>query len=1056
MVSYSPPTISLSSANDEVAQAGSSAPNIPNGSRKSTNASSYSISPALLAADTPHRDLSAVSPYNSALLEPQASSFSEDVFNLSADLLNDYEYRPAHSEIGEPVNISSSLLSSHSAAAAAGSAGSNSCRRARSGSLFSTNSIWNDDALPSHSPDRSISSGGGIIDPFSDMSIAEVASSKPSSSNFLSPNLVPQASPFGIGSQSRNRSHTTSGSIQGSGAQKLDPFRTHLSPNMQFSHDDPSSAIENLHLNPSDFHGSGNRNRSQTYSGAQPKIFTSAIPNMMAGASVHPSINAAQALPNFPMEGRQSNTQRVQPVADPSFSIPGSYAEPYLQDDFNFANLAIITNFENPSLGPTNTLLLDNVPLFFDAAKLYRVLSNPNCSSQGYHNRGVLSVRLASTSTSKMALVVCPSVEVAMNLKANFNHLEIVPGATLYVAFAKVTERIMTDGFNASSTKQTAPQGDFVNEQKPRPSKVPEPRQKAAPNSSTSEFRMIADSVLATCFELSGSSHLDQGKLASLAACAAKISKTDYHTDFGPLPETSASRQFDAPRIRELRKSLEASEKSKHSDQDPTVECDSKALSSAEINTAALDMLNELPELCYDHIGNTVVQKIFTVIESPETRLMMVKQILPYIASLGVHKNGTWAVQKIINMSQNDHQQKLLVARGLQPYSAKLFNDQFGNYVLQCCLKFGSPYNDFIFETICNNFIEISSGRFGVRCIRTMLETANDRAPDKESIVTPEQQVLVAGLIVEYANELVVNNNGSLLITWFLETFHDATNSIPDQRSSLLYEKFMPHLEMLCTHKLANATILKILSGKGDTSVRQKILDAIFLPLAECESRPPSNLLKSILKERGDNSAGPIFVQRLISSPTSFAIGDDESNSKLQQHAVCQVKRVLLEMQIGTLHPYKKLLDEVGLSNGRLSKASSGHRRKRGQGASRNSQVQPSYHSYGPHGFLQGYSGSHIPMPMGHNNILGDNRVLYDPYGQPFIANSTQANGARASYNGQYFGGGQVNMNSPEMARDAHVMRQLEQLSLQSAAMGYASNPGTPSGASSQNYNSYF
>ncbi|KAM9908193.1 hypothetical protein OXX69_006122 [Metschnikowia pulcherrima] len=46
------------------------------------------------------------------------------------------------------------------------------------------------------------------------------------------------------------------------------------------------------------------------------------------------------------MEGRQSNTQRVQPVADPSFSVPGSYAEPYLQDDFNFANLAIITNFE--------------------------------------------------------------------------------------------------------------------------------------------------------------------------------------------------------------------------------------------------------------------------------------------------------------------------------------------------------------------------------------------------------------------------------------------------------------------------------------------------------------------------------------------------------------------------------------------------------------------------------------------------------------------------------------------------------------------------------------
>ena len=138
---------------------------------------------------------------------------------------------------------------------------------------------------------------------------------------------------------------------------------------------------------------------------------------------------------------------------------------------------------------------------------------------------------------------------------------------------------------------------------------------------------------------------------------------------------------------------------------------------------------------------------------------------------------------KIINLCHSDYQQMYLIGASLKPYAVKLFNDQFGNYVIQGCIKFGSPFNDFVFEAMLDNFLEISVGRFGARCIRTILESCHDSS--STSPVTNEQVLLVAGLIIEFANELAVNSNGSLLITWYLDTFKDC-----DSKIELLMSKF--------------------------------------------------------------------------------------------------------------------------------------------------------------------------------------------------------------------------------------------------------------------------
>jgi hypothetical protein len=74
-----------------------------------------------------------------------------------------------------------------------------------------------------------------------------------------------------------------------------------------------------------------------------------------------------------------------------------------------------------------------------------------------------------------------------------------------------------------------------------------------------------------------------------------------------------------------------------------------------------------------------------------------------------VHKNGTWAAQKIIDVAKLPGQMST-ICDNLRPYTVPLFLDQFGNYVLQCCLKFGAPYNNFIFETMLVKLWDIAQG----------------------------------------------------------------------------------------------------------------------------------------------------------------------------------------------------------------------------------------------------------------------------------------------------------------------------------------------------------
>lgn len=109
----------------------------------------------------------------------------------------------------------------------------------------------------------------------------------------------------------------------------------------------------------------------------------------------------------------------------------------------------------------------------------------------------------------------------------------------------------------------------------------------------------------------------------------------------------------------------------------------------------------------------------------------MMHVVAPYLASIGIHKNGTWAAQKIIDTAKLPSQIDL-VCDNIKPYVPALLLDQFGNYVVQCCLGLGPERNQFIFDAIAENCWEIAQGRFGARAVRATLESPH---------VTKRQQV---------------------------------------------------------------------------------------------------------------------------------------------------------------------------------------------------------------------------------------------------------------------------------------------------------------------------
>ncbi|KAI9494590.1 hypothetical protein BDB00DRAFT_295592 [Zychaea mexicana] len=349
---------------------------------------------------------------------------------------------------------------------------------------------------------------------------------------------------------------------------------------------------------------------------------------------------------------------------------------------------------------------------------------------------------------------------------------------------------------------------------------------------------------------------LDHETVSAEEASQDERAPMTYCSAIPLVPELGSDRKLEPLRLREMRKRLD----------------NGQALQDVE--NMALECMDEVVELCNDYIGNTVIQKIFEFC-TDETRLCMLERIAPFLASIGVHKNGTWAAQKIIDHA-NTPTLIQIISTHIAPYVPLLLLDQYGNYVVQCCLRKGADSSQYIMDAIADKCWEIGQGRFGARAVRAILENP---------VVTREQQVYVGAAIIQNAVLLTTNANGVLLLIWLLDT-----SELPG-RFGALCPRLLPYLSKLCTHKLGAMTIYKMINQCQDLDARNLLLNAIFNEAA---------LLDDVLR---DQVHGLGLVQKII------AIAQLDRRDELVK-LVMESLTERLHVQ-ATTQAYKRLFEEI-------------------------------------------------------------------------------------------------------------------------------------------------
>jgi len=340
--------------------------------------------------------------------------------------------------------------------------------------------------------------------------------------------------------------------------------------------------------------------------------------------------------------------------------------------------------------GPTRSLWLGNIPSSTTVSSLNVIFANYGA---------IESTRVLTH--KNCGFVNFEALDSAVNAKSTLNGKEIFPGAgPVRIGYAKIPSATATPGHNGlfpspSPDPHAKAQADGA-------AGVPGTAKAAIATASlpltTPELTDIRGDIIQIVKEL-GATDEEQSRISAQVEQAVK--HNSYVDEVPSIEEPSHTRIHDAPRLREIRKRI-----------------DNGSCSKEEIEQIASNMLPEIAELASDYLGNTVVQKLFEYCEEP-TKEAMLREIAPHLAKIGVHKNGTWAAQKIIDVSKSPTMQKMVVD-AVQQYAMALFLDQFGNYVMQGCLKYQN-FNNFIFEVMLGRLWDLAQGRFGARAMRACL-----------------------------------------------------------------------------------------------------------------------------------------------------------------------------------------------------------------------------------------------------------------------------------------------------------------------------------------------
>lgn len=175
------------------------------------------------------------------------------------------------------------------------------------------------------------------------------------------------------------------------------------------------------------------------------------------------------------------------------------------------------------------------------------------------------------------------------------------------------------------------------------------------------------------------------------------------------------------------------------------------------------------PELMTDPFGNYLCQKLLEY-STDEQRTAIIESVASDLVSISLNMHGTRAVQKMVDFLANPRQPKQIrmLIYALSVNVVALIKDLNGNHVIQKCLnKLVPEDNQFIYNAIASNLIEVATHRHGCCVLQRSIDHAS-----------PAQRVQLVTEIIFNSLYLVQDPFGNYVIQYILD-LNDARFSEP-------------------------------------------------------------------------------------------------------------------------------------------------------------------------------------------------------------------------------------------------------------------------------------
>ena len=216
-------------------------------------------------------------------------------------------------------------------------------------------------------------------------------------------------------------------------------------------------------------------------------------------------------------------------------------------------------------------------------------------------------------------------------------------------------------------------------------------------------------------------------------------------------------------------------------------------------------------DLMTDPFGNYLCQK-FVDVCSDQHRYAIISKVQPSLVAVCLNMHGTRAVQRMIEVVK-DHpdQVEQLTARALSGAVVSLAKDLNGSHVIQKCLHLlEARQNDFIFNSIIENCVEVGTHRHGCCVIQRCLDAASQ-----------EPKTRLVNEIVRVALKLVVDPFGNYVVQYVIEM----NNS---EHISQICAQLTANLISLCCQKFSSNVVEKVLET-GNVADRSMTITSYYL-----------------------------------------------------------------------------------------------------------------------------------------------------------------------------------------------------------------------------------